>query len=86
MTTFKAKSLSPAAVDVLGQLFTKGPTWDGNLISKEGRSELVEAGLAQQQDGWAFLTAYGVRVAVEWDQVTLREWNDKIWYEKASCR
>lgn len=86
MTMFKAKSLSPAAVDVLGQLFTKGPTWDGNLISKEGRSELVEAGLAQQQDGWTFLTADGVRAAVEWDRATLREWHNKSWYEKASCR
>ena len=86
MTMLKAKSLSPAAVDALGQLFTKGPTWDGNLISKEGRSELVEAGLAQQQDGWTFLTAYGVRVAVEWDRAILREWHNKSWYEKASCR
>ena len=62
---FKAKPLSSAAKDALLQLFVSGPTWDGNLISKSGRSELIELGLAF--NGWQSLTEEGVRVASEWD-------------------
>jgi hypothetical protein len=51
--------------DVLKQLVT--PVSDGNLISKQGRSNLVTVGLAARwnglnfltQDGYAFLDAIG---------------------------
>ncbi len=44
MDTFKADALSSAAVEMLGQLYTNGPTWDSNVCSKAGRGDLVRAG------------------------------------------
>lgn len=84
MSTFDAKGLSASAVEVLGQLFVKGPTWDGNICSKVGRGELVRTGLAEHAFGWAFLTREGVRVAIEWNLEELRKWNDARWYRKAA--
>ena len=68
------------------QLFVSGPTWDSNLISKSGRSELIELGLAFYVNGWQSLTEEGVRVASEWDLAELRSSHDKRWYNKAACR
>jgi hypothetical protein len=56
--------LSSSAIACLHQLFKNGPTWDGNIISKEGRGELIRAGYAGRVDGFAFLTEEGVRLAV----------------------
>lgn len=50
--------------DVLEQLWLKGPTWDGNIVSKMGRNELVTRGWALHMNGHAFLTAEGVTLAV----------------------
>ena len=36
-------------------------TWDGNLLSKQDRDELVKAGLATRYNGWNWLTFEGVR-------------------------
>ena len=83
MTIFKTIEIDGAAKDVLEQLFVKGPTWDGNITSKSGRSTLIELGLAQHQNGWAFLTAEGVRVATEWDVEQLRRRHYQGWFEKA---
>ena len=66
MTIFKAEGLSVSAVEVLGQLYANGPTWDGNVCSKVGRGELVRAGLAWHEHGYASLSPEGVRTAVEW--------------------
>lgn len=87
MTTFKAEPLSSAAKDVLGQLFLNGPTWDGNLVSKDGRGELCEIGLAFHANGFASLTAEGVRVAIEWNDFHKphSEWALR-WMRKASGR
>jgi hypothetical protein len=82
MTTFKATGLSSAAVEVLAQLFIKGPTWDGNIVSKAGRGELLNAGLAFHAHGWASLTAEGIRVAVEWDRKSISHWHDQSWIKK----
>lgn len=82
MTTFKIEPLSSAAVEVLGQLFVNGPTWDGNICSKAGRGELIGAELAWHQHGYASLTPEGVRVAVEWDRADLRRRRDQRWLEK----
>lgn len=79
---FKVQPLSPAAIEVLGQLFVKGPTWDGNIISKAGRGDLIRAGLAFHENGWASLTAEGIRIAVEWDRAYLRRRHDSRWIEK----
>lgn len=84
MTTFTPNGLSSAAIECLGQLFVKGPTWDGNVCSKQGRSDLVRAGLALHQYGWAFLTPAGVRTAHEWDLKDLKRRHDDRWYRKAA--
>lgn len=84
MTIFKTTALDSGAIDVLEQLFVKGPTWDGNITSKSGRGTLVELGIAQHQNGWAFLTADGVRVASEWDIEQLRSRHYQGWFEKAA--
>lgn len=53
--------LNCSAREALWQLFLCGPTWDGNLISKEGNDALCRASLAQRLDGWTYLTGEGVR-------------------------
>lgn len=35
--------------------------WDGNLISKEARDELVREGFCQRDNGWNLLTLKGFR-------------------------
>ena len=85
MTAFKIEPLSSAAKEVLGQLFMKGPTWDGNVASKVGRGELVAAGLAFHAHGFASLTPEGLGVAVEWKDFhqPLTDWSRK-WIHKAN--
>jgi len=68
--TKKIEALTPDAIEVLGQLFVHGPTWDGNLISKSGRDQLVRVGLAARWNGWQWLTEDGVRSSVEWKNVS----------------
>jgi hypothetical protein len=82
MQTITAKPLSPAAIEVLGQLYVNGPTWDGNICSKAGRGDLCAAGLAWHAHGYANLTPEGVRTAVEWDRRYLRERNYDRWLKK----
>lgn len=67
MSEFKTEPLSSAAIEMLGQLYVKGPTWDGNVCSKQGRAELCRAGLAWHAHGYAQLTKEGVWLASEWD-------------------
>lgn len=57
--------LSGAEWETLWCLFKHGPTWDGNLPSKAGRTELVERGFADRGHGWNWLTTDGVLLAVE---------------------
>ena len=57
--------LSGAAIDTLWCLFLHGPTWDGNVPSKQGRNELVDLKLAARCSGYQFLTREGVRLALE---------------------
>lgn len=82
MSIFEITGLSSAAIDVLGQLYVSGPTWDGNVSSKDGRNELVRVGLAWHEHGYASLTPEGVRVAVEWPMAALNRRHDKRWAEK----
>ena len=67
VTKLDDPTLSSGAIDVLGQLFIAGPVWDGNLISKQGRSELVDKGLAERWEGWQWLTKEGIILAVTAD-------------------
>ena len=50
-------------LEQLKQLLTV--TWDGNLISKKYRDDLVESGLAERQSGYNFLTAKGVKYLID---------------------
>ena len=52
-------------LEQLKQLFN-GVTWDGDLISKYYRTELVKKGLADQvPGGWNLITAKGVTYLVD---------------------
>jgi hypothetical protein len=48
--------------DVLRQL-AKGIVWDGNLCSKQGRSDLCRRGWAFSVNGYNFITEDGAAVA-----------------------
>ena len=50
-------------IEQLLQLST-GHVWDGNLISKHDRDELVKAGLVARCEGWNFLTTEGIKYVV----------------------
>lgn len=65
MTIPTPKPLTGAEQDTLWCLFRHGPTWDGEVPSKAGRSGLVERGLADRGDGWNWLTSDGTRIALE---------------------
>jgi hypothetical protein len=82
MTAFCSSSLSSAAVEVLGQLFVSGPTWNGNISSKNGRDELVIVGLAWHEHGYASLTPEGVLMAIEWNMSDLMRRNNRRWIDK----
>ena len=56
--------LTGAAVDSMRCMFLHGPTWDGNIPSKSGRDELFDLKLASRVNGWSFLTADGMRLAM----------------------
>ena len=73
---------SGAIRDVLKCLFFHGPTWDGNIASKNGRGELCRAGLAWHEHGYASLTPEGVRTAVEWPIADLVRRHDQRWVKK----
>lgn len=56
------KPLTRFALEVINQLWKSGPVWDGYLVSKTGRDELVDVGLCDRCEGFNFLTKDGVRV------------------------
>lgn len=82
MTDFKIEPLTSAAIECLGQLYVSGPTWDGNICSKNGRGELCRAGLAWHQHGYASLTPEGLRTAIEWNRSDLQRRHDDRWIKK----
>lgn len=56
--------LTGAAQESMRCMFLHGPTWDGNIPSKSGRDELFDLKLATRINGWSFLTADGMRLAM----------------------
>jgi hypothetical protein len=76
------KLLKPNAMETLMQLFLNGPTWDGDIVSKNGRGQLFEHGLAEREQGWSYLTREGVKLATTAD---VKGWADKRWYRKQQC-
>lgn len=75
--------LTSGGRDGMMQLFVTGPTWDGNVISKSGRDELVSHQLAEHRNGWAYLTRAGVELAIS-DQTkeVVQHWQDRRFYHK----
>jgi hypothetical protein len=60
--TIAYDALDTSARDVLVQLFLGGPTWDGYLVSKQGRDTLVRAGFVERAWGFQWLTCDGVMI------------------------
>lgn len=56
--------IAPDEKEALQQLFFNGPTWDGDLVSKAGRTGLVDRGYAERCNGWQQLTSAGFELAV----------------------
>lgn len=56
--------LTGVAIESMRCLFLHGPTWDGNIPSKSGRDELFDLKLAARINGWSWLTADGMRLAL----------------------
>ena len=50
--------------EVLWQLFKNGPTWDGDIVSKQSRDWLIENDFAARTNGYTFLTHDGVVAAI----------------------
>ena len=61
---FAISTTSGALRDSLRCLFFHGPTWDGNVPSKQDRDALCRVGLAEHRFGFAFLTSAGVEMCV----------------------
>lgn len=79
MTLPHTFQLTASGVEVLGQLFVNGPTWDGNICDKSGRAELVKTGLAFRLEGFTALTEDGLRTAIEWKNLDpTSRWSRKI--------
>jgi hypothetical protein len=57
-------SFSSAEHDVIRQLFFQGPTWDGDIVSKQARDSLCQRSLAHHEFGYAWLTRDGVEIAI----------------------
>lgn len=60
-----AIGLSQGPLETLHCLFFHGPTFDGDLPSKQGRDALVELGYATGADGFNWLTDAGVEAAIK---------------------
>jgi len=65
MTRDVARLMGSAACAEMENLFLRGPTHDGKLISKSGRDELVKRGYAERFEGFNFLTKAGVEVCFD---------------------
>lgn len=80
--TIQTQTLMPSAVEALGQLFICGPVWDGDVVSKPGRSQLIQLGLAHRWEGWTTLTAEGLIAAVEWKLDPGANTLHQLWHRK----
>ena len=79
-------ALSSAAKEVMMQLFVFGPCWDGHVVSKQARTELVKAGYAERFNGWQQLTTKGLALAIDEGTISrVKQWDDKRWYKKATA-
>lgn len=77
----KVFGMSGWARETMRCLFFHGPTLDGDVPSKAGRSELVELGYAERWNGWQWLTLKGVQFAV--NSLLLEREKDKWQHERS---
>jgi hypothetical protein len=59
--------------ELICHMFFDGPIWDGNLISKTGRDNLVKSGAVDRSHGYNFLTMLGMELAHMMD---FTKWKD----------
>jgi hypothetical protein len=62
-----SKELTAAQVESLGQLVKNGPVWDGDVISKQTRGELLDLRLASRavikgEEGYTVANYVGAKV------------------------
>lgn len=62
---FEVDDFDQFAYESLWCMFYHGPTQDGDLPSKCGRTWLVSHGYADRGDGWNWLTTPGAILAIE---------------------
>ena len=62
-------------IETLNHLFKKGIVWDGDVISKQVRDELVKKGLVYRQYGYQGLTAAGRHLAENIDSYYERKYS-----------
>lgn len=55
--------MDKSKIETVYHMATKGMVWDGNLISKSCRDDLVKYGYVSRYSGWNFLTETGVKLA-----------------------
>jgi hypothetical protein len=65
MEKFDVEPIPAGARECLDQLFMRGPTMAGTIVSKSGRSWLLNKGYAEGEDGWYWLTTEGTTLALE---------------------
>jgi hypothetical protein len=63
MSNSNVHSSSNGRLDVLRQIVS-GPVWDGHIISKTDRDELVGAGIATRSCGFNIITEKGIEYAL----------------------
>jgi hypothetical protein len=63
-TIISGKPLTSAELEEIRQLFIRGLTWDGNLLSRGCFTSLLDRGLVQYEFGFAWLTPEGVAIAM----------------------
>lgn len=51
--------------EVLWQLFRDGPTWDGDIVSKQARDDLTATGYVCRYNGWQSLRKAGLIACVK---------------------
>ncbi len=55
--------MDKAKIETIYQMATKGMVFDGDLISKSDRDDLVRYGYVSRYSCWNFLTETGVKLA-----------------------
>ncbi len=58
-----SQQIKPEHIAQLKQL-RAGPTWDGDLISKDARDFLFNKACVRRVEGWNFLAEEGVRLCL----------------------